>query len=115
NHRGHRRIVPRPQPGRRAYRRRTGDVALTQEDRLIVNGLEPEHAQLREPGVELLAGERTGRRDDRDAIARAERARLAPHATRASGDRLASAAQAQVRGMRSEARGDGARRSDGAG
>src|SRR5439155_6151136 len=62
---------------------RSGHVPAPLEDRVVVDRLEAEAAQLGEAAVEVVAIERAGRRDDGEAVARFQGARLQHHAKRA--------------------------------
>ena len=66
---------------RAAPRRRR--VVVAREHALVVDRLEAELPQLGDAGVELVARERAGGRDDGDAVAGAQRARLTHDANRA--------------------------------
>ena len=56
--------------------RRAGDITLPREDRVVVHRLETETTNVPDALVEFVAVERTGRRDDGEAIARSQGARL---------------------------------------
>ena len=70
------RIRPRLHQVARAQLRPTGEIVVAREDGVGVDGIESELTKLVHAGVELLAGERTGRRNDGDPIARAQGGRL---------------------------------------
>ena len=74
---GDRRIAPRRVNGRRPHLRRAGDVALRARTPIRRRPARIRAAESRRCRVELLAGERAGGRDDGEAIAWRERARLA--------------------------------------
>ena len=99
-------------------RRRSRRCSAAREHALLVDRIEPERAQLGDAGVELVAREGAGGRDDGDAIAGPQRARLAHALSRhgeprhLGGDRLVlvAAEQRAQRRRRSAARGRGGAR-----
>ena len=74
---GNRRIVPRALERRRADVGGPRQIAAPLEDRFLVDRLETQRAQLRDPLFELVAREGAGGRDDGEPVARTERAWLA--------------------------------------
>ena len=63
------RIAPGLTNRRRPQLRRTGDISLPREYRVVVHRFEAETPDLLDPLVELVAVERAGGRDDGEAIA----------------------------------------------
>ena len=86
---GDRGIAPRRLNRRRANLRRPARYSLSGEDRLVVDRLETQPADLVDALVELVAIERAGGGDDGKAIAGLERARLQHHANRAISSAIA--------------------------